>query len=237
MRLFFFTGIFAFAMGLLETIVVIYLRQLYYPQGFTFPLVEFSPFLFKVEFLREAVTVVMLLMVGILAGKSRIRSFAFFLYSFAVWDISYYVGLKWLLNWPSSFFTWDILFLITVVWVGPVLAPVLCSIAMIILAAFIIKIDDQGVRPVLTKMEWFLQVLGSVLILIAFMWDYSRLLFQGNYLSHLSTLSTDKSFHDAISNYVPLWFNWPVFGIGIVSIICSLVKMGFRFKSTKKSPE
>jgi hypothetical protein len=41
-----------------------------------------------------------------------------------LWDIFYYVGLKTLLGWPPSLFTWDVLFLIPVPWSAPVLAPV-----------------------------------------------------------------------------------------------------------------
>lgn len=228
-RLFLVTGIFAFAMGLLETIVVVYLRQLYYPRGFDFPLVEFSPFLFKIEFLREFVTVVMLVTVGILAGRTRMKSFAFFLYAFAVWDISYYIGLKFLLGWPASLLTWDILFLIPVVWVGPVLAPVICSLAMILLAVYIIRIDEKGIKPVMSKLDWSFQIAGSVIVFISFIWDYSMMLFRGNFLSRLSTLSTDKEFHAALASYVPVWFNWYLFSLGMIIILYGIVKMILRY--------
>ncbi|MHC1707782.1 MAG: hypothetical protein AB9842_09690 [Bacteroidales bacterium] len=218
-RSFLITGIFAFAMGLLETIVVVYLRELYYPQGFKFPLVEFSNFLFKVELLREAVTIIMLLMVGILAGKTMIRGFAFFLYAFAVWDISYYLGLKFLLNWPSSFFTWDILFLIPIAWVGPVIAPIICSIAMIILAYLIIRLDEKGIKPVISRFEWLLLILGSLIVFISFIWDYSVM---------LSGLSSPESIKNAIAQYVPVWFNWYLFSAGIIIILTGIGKMALR---------
>jgi hypothetical protein len=35
---FVYLGIFGIAMGALEAIVVVYLRELYYPKGFSFPL-------------------------------------------------------------------------------------------------------------------------------------------------------------------------------------------------------
>jgi hypothetical protein len=232
-HIFLFTGIFALAMGLLETIVVVYLRQIYYPAGFEFPLVEFSPFMMKVELLREAATIIMLVTVGILAGKNFNRSFAFFIYTFALWDISYYIGLKLLLNWPASLLTWDILFLIPVVWVGPVLAPVLCSLAMITLAVIIVLLENKKVKPVVSRLEWFLFITGSLVVLWSFLRDYSLLLIKGHYLSQLSTLESNQSFHQAIDNYIPSWFDWPVFCLGIVLIMLGIGRMLLRLISNK----
>lgn len=47
------TIIFSIAMGFLEAAVVVYLRQLYYPVGFTFPLQSKALPALKIEFLRE----------------------------------------------------------------------------------------------------------------------------------------------------------------------------------------
>src|SRR6201998_1661345 len=105
---------FSIAMGFLETAVVIYLRKLYYPHGFQFPLVPIDNDIAMVEFLREAATIIMLLGIGIIAGKNTSQKFGIFIYCFAVWDIFYYVFLKLLLGWPESLFTWDILFIIPV---------------------------------------------------------------------------------------------------------------------------
>ena len=127
-RTFVWLGIFSVAMAFLEAIVVVYLRQLYYPQGFDFPLSPLAPKTIAMEWLREIATIIMLVAVGAIAGKNPLQKFASFLYSFAVWDIFYYVGLKLILDWPSSLLTWDILFLFPVRWIGPVLAPVICSL-------------------------------------------------------------------------------------------------------------
>src|SRR3989339_548079 len=137
-RTFVLVTIFSIAMGLFEAIVVVYLRQLYYPQGFDFPLAAFPASRLSVEWLREACTIVMLAALGLMTGRNASGRFAFFILSFGIWDIVYYLGLKWLLNWPASLFTWDILFLIPVAWTGPVLAPVICSFTMILLAVGII---------------------------------------------------------------------------------------------------
>jgi hypothetical protein len=86
-------AVFAIAMGCLEAIVVVYLRELFYPQGFDFPLHDMPPHLILIELSREVATLVMLLMVGHLAGNTALQRFAFFAIGFAVWDIFYYVFL------------------------------------------------------------------------------------------------------------------------------------------------
>ena len=125
-------GVFAVAMGLLEAICVIYLRRL-------FPVSEWAGVLsapplerFHIEIIREASTLVMLVAVAWLAGVNLRSRIACFFYAFGFWDIFYYVGLKWLANWPGSWLEWDCLFLIPKPWYGPVLAPVLISVYFIV---------------------------------------------------------------------------------------------------------
>ena len=117
--------IFAIAMGFFESAIVIYLRQIVYPDGFSFPLQPIPESLATTEILREAFSLLMLLSVGILTGESTITRFAYFIFSFALWDIFYYIFLKLLINWPESLFTMDILFLLPVTWIGPVITPVI----------------------------------------------------------------------------------------------------------------
>src|ERR1051326_1078616 len=113
-------GIFAIAIGFLESAVVIYLRRMFYPGGFNFPLVPVDTQIAIVEFCREAATIIMLAAMGALIGKNASQRWAVFIYAFGLWDIFYYVFLKIFLDWPESVFNWDILFLIPVPWVGPV---------------------------------------------------------------------------------------------------------------------
>lgn len=242
-KTFIVVAIFASAMGLLETIVVVYLRQLYYPQGFDFPLAVFSPDMLGIELLREAATLVMLISVGMMAGRTGIQRFAWFLYSFAIWDIMYYAGLKWLLDWPSSFLTWDVLFLIPVTWVGPVLAPLICSVSMIILSWCMLYFRERGLKPTVEKLEWTLLILGALLIFSSFIRDYFLLLTQGGYLSRLSKLANDADFQRLMSTYKPSWFNWYLFGVGELVILAGILLMILRYRgkiraiSLAKQPE
>ncbi|MDQ3016493.1 MAG: hypothetical protein M3R25_07230 [Bacteroidota bacterium] len=119
-KLIIYVIVFAIAMGFMESAIVIYLRELFYPEGFRFPLIPIPHRLAVVEILREAVTVIMLICVGYFAGRNKVQRFAFFGLAFAIWDLFYYIFLYAFLGWPESIFTCDILFLIPVPWVGPV---------------------------------------------------------------------------------------------------------------------
>jgi len=131
----FWLAAYALAMGYLESAVVVYLRLLYYPQGFVVGGVVLPPYTLRVEMVREAATIIMIGAVSLLsAGRLWRNGIAAFLYIFGIWDISYYIFLKILLGWPESLMTTDVYFLIPVPWVGPVVVPVLCSIAIILLS-------------------------------------------------------------------------------------------------------
>ena len=228
-------GIFSIAMGALESIVVIYLRQIYYPQGFDFPLTLFSPPMLSMEWLREAATIVMLAAVGIIAGKNNLQKFAYFLYSFAIWDIFYYVWLKILLNWPSSFLTWDVLFLIPIPWTGPVLAPVIASLTMILLGGTIIYLQGKGFAVKLNLFEWGLTFAGAFIILCSFLWDYSQVIIQW-YLLDFKDRGNACHLFELISSYTPIHYHWSLFILGEIFILCALVLMIRRTKSQTPCP-
>lgn len=161
--------IFGVAMGFLEAIVVVYLRALYYPQGFGFPMAAMPPAIYVAELVRELCTIVMLGSVAFLAGRSGLQRFAVFLFSFVVWDVAYYAGLKLFLDWPGSVHEWDVLFLIPLPWFGPVLSPLLYCTAMLAVAWAALRLDDAGRS--LTRGTLLLLALSTVLVLAAFMAD------------------------------------------------------------------
>jgi hypothetical protein len=229
----FFLTIFSIAMGFLEAIVVVYLRQLYYPEGFGFPLREAIWEGLSLEYLREILTIVMLLTVSILAGRTKYERFSYFLYCFGVWDIFYYVWLKVLLNWPSSLFTWDVLFLIPVVWIAPVLAPIVCAATLIIFSGFMLYYQNKG-HPVRMKaLEWLFMSLGALVILFTFLWDFSKIIIQGSFLSRFLSLATDPHFKNIVTGYVPGTYHWTFFILGELSILCSLAIFVNRMRSTR----
>ena len=157
-RLFLWLTLFSIAMGFFESAVVVYLRAIYYPNGFNFPLINMNPAIAITELGREAATIVMLAGIGIVAGKNNTQRFAWFLYCFAIWDIFYYVFLKVLLNWPESLFTWDILFLIPLPWVGPVICPCIISLSMILLSVILVYFNDKNpITTIATELKRILR--------------------------------------------------------------------------------
>lgn len=155
--------VFAAAMGYVEAAVVVYLRALFNIVG-EYQVIQHDPSdvlialpfftllqphnLFAIlpdskilgtDLLREIATIVMLLTFGWLVGETIKRKIAIFLYTFAVWDISYYVFLYLILGWPSSVKAMDVLFLVPVPWVAPVFLPVTISMMMIAVSLFLLK--------------------------------------------------------------------------------------------------
>jgi hypothetical protein len=164
-------SLFAAAFAFVESSVVVYLRQLFYPTGFAFPLKPMPSWLVMVELAREFATLVMLLTVGMIAGKSSWQRFSYFMVGFGVWDIFYYIWLKLLLDWPASLADWDILFLIPLPWIGPVLAPVLVSLVMIAGAVLIIRRGGENGQFRPRRSAIILSLLGSGIILSSFLLD------------------------------------------------------------------
>ncbi len=175
---------FAFTMANVETMIVVYLRRLYYPEGFQFPLVIIDVPTFLLELAREAATVVMLATFGIAAGRTKVGRFGYFMICFGLWDIFYYVWLKIILNWPASLLTWDVLFLIPVPWIGPVIAPVSVACTLIGMGVVVLVLEARGpVRPA-GKAVWSAQVMAAAIIIYSFTIDvWPRLDADGTLLS------------------------------------------------------
>jgi hypothetical protein len=76
MKKLFVITLFAIAMGFLESAVVIYLRELYYPNGFDFPLNSMNGAIVTTELWRELATIIMLFSIGYLASHQSQKRFA-----------------------------------------------------------------------------------------------------------------------------------------------------------------
>jgi hypothetical protein len=165
--------VFGIAFAYIEAAVVVYLRTIFHPDGFTFPLTDFGidPLwkpLLVTEIGREAATLVLVLTGAWLFGKNRHQRFAYFAIIFAVWDIFYYIWLKVLINWPGSLMDWDILFLIPVPWAGPVFAPVLVSSTLLLFAAIILYKDSCAKAPKVTLIEWLGFIFAGFVVVVSF---------------------------------------------------------------------
>jgi hypothetical protein len=171
-------SIFSIAMAFVESAVVAYLRAIYYPEGFSFPLTHAIDGLIRTELLREAATIFMLFSISILAARKLWERFAYFLLCFSVWDIFYYVWLKALLDWPATLYEWDVLFLIPIPWIGPVIAPVSVSLLMVLFSLLIIYAFKRGYDFRSTLVSIILALSGCAVILFSFMRDTGATLHQ-----------------------------------------------------------
>jgi hypothetical protein len=207
--------LFSIAMGYLESAVVVYLREIYYPGGFSFPLVPVNEKDIIVELGREAATIIMLLGIGILSGNTKAQRFAFFLMAFGIWDIFYYVFLKLLLGWPAGLMDWDILFLIPLPWVGPVWAPCLLSLTMIFLAAVILKTEQRHKVLAFYFHTWIWWLAGSLIVIFSFCIDT---------LGHLADFKPGSP-----SVYVPLHYDWWLFILGELILLLGIFRL-YRFR-------
>jgi hypothetical protein len=133
----------ALALGWFEGAVVVYLRALYYPQGFGFPLAVMSARLLGVEIVREACSILLLAAAASLASVQLAGRIGAFLLLFGVWDLTYYGVLKLVLGWPDSLGTWDLLFLIPLPWVGPVWAPVTVAALFVVGGTYLLSTVDR----------------------------------------------------------------------------------------------
>jgi len=188
-------------MAYLESAVVVYLRAIYYPSGFEFPLVAMPGPMVALEIGREAATVVMLLAVAMLLGRDGWERFFVFSIAFGVWDIFYYVFLWVFLRWPQSLLTWDVLFLIPVPWLGPVLAPVIVSLALITSSVWLWRLKLEGHPLMFSRRLWSLAILGGGLVLMSFMVD----------------------FQSAVALTLPAPFRWDIFGAGMALALGALL--------------
>lgn len=123
--------IFGIAFGHLEGVVVYYLRLIL---SGSLPLQNWTNSLLFIEQTREVATVVMLVAFAWIIGKTKLERLAMFLWTFAVWDLFYYLSLYIMLGWPSSLSTIDVLFLIPVPWIAPIWVPVAVMILFLIIS-------------------------------------------------------------------------------------------------------
>jgi hypothetical protein len=186
-------AIFSIAFAYIEAAVVVYLRQIFHPNGFVFPLTafgaeNFNKTIFLTELGREAATLALIFTAAVLFGRNRQQRAAYFMIIFALWDIFYYVWLKVLINWPASLMDWDILFLIPLTWASPVLAPILVSVVLILFALVILWLDarNSSIKPGLIGWGIFA---GAALLLVAVFCSAGRFAGQADYRAHFSWLA------------------------------------------------
>ena len=229
-RTFLWVTIYGVAMGVLEAAVVIYIRRLYFPNGFQFPLWVAETDIAIIELWREMATIVMLAAVGAIAGRNRGERFAYFVYAFGVWDLVYYAFLKLALGWPASPLTWDILFLLPVPWVGPMLTPCILALTMIAFGITVVRFTSDGVEVDMLHRERVLLWLGAVVVILSFTLDWAR--FEGPTI--LQNIATHRALLYRVGGFVPVHFPWWIFVLGEGMIIAAFVQFHMRLSARKR---
>jgi len=219
---------YAVAMAWVESAVVFYLRTMVHRldpyQPDPLPLIGG---LGPVELVREAATLIMLLAVGLLAGRAWRTRLAYAAFAFGVWDLFYYLFLKVICGWPHSLLDWDILFLLPLPWWGPVLAPLCIALLMILWGALASR--EEETLPVLAAPSsrarteepiprghvrewtpWGLNALGICLALSVFMADAFRVSGQGV---------------EVVRKALPRHFHWPLFCLALALMAAPILSL------------
>ncbi|MBD3223087.1 MAG: hypothetical protein GF313_00040 [Caldithrix sp.] len=204
-------SIFAIAMAYLESAIVAYLRALYYPDGFEFPLHIIVDQYGFIEIGREAATLIMLWFAARMASSYFKERFTLFVFLFGVWDLFYYFWLKVFLNWPTSWLEWDILFLIPAPWTSPWLAPALVSVGFVVTAFIVITRLNEFPEYIFSRTEWLLEVAAALIILGSFFWEV----------------------FDVMAGEVPEYYPWWLFFIGYALAISVFIRRLRLNKQTK----
>lgn len=133
-------ALFGIAMAHLEGVVVVYLRKalgMLDSESNRESLEKIAPSYLKIEMTREAATIIMLVVIAYLVGSTWLERGIFFLWTFAFWDLFYYLSLYILIKWPPTLKTIDVLFLIPKPWIAPVWFPIGVSSITITVIAFL----------------------------------------------------------------------------------------------------
>ncbi len=135
-------ALFSIAMAHIEGVVVVYLRKalgVLESESNKVTLEKFPKHYIIIEQTREIATIVMLVTLALLVGTSWLDKLMVFLWTFAIWDLFYYVSLYLVIKWPPKFTTTDVLFLIPKPWIAPVWVPIsISSIVIIIILIFLL---------------------------------------------------------------------------------------------------
>lgn len=146
------SAVFAIAFAFVESSVVVYLRKIFetvFEVSKSFDQENFQLAvkggyfgnILTIEVAREVATMVMLASVAFFGARGKLERWAIFLWSFAFWDIFYYVWLWVSIGWPASLLDKDLLFLIPTPWYSQVWFPI--GISLLIILAVIFGIERE----------------------------------------------------------------------------------------------
>jgi hypothetical protein len=210
---------FAIAMAWIESATVYYLRTMVDRiEPYQHNPLPIQGNLGAVELAREAATLVMLVTVGALAGRTLQTRLGYTAIAFGAWDVFYYVFLRIMTGWPRSILDWDVLFLLPLPWWGPVLAPVSIALLMIVWGTLVSQRHRDGAEIPTTATTWWLTSFGITLALYVFMADALASLPHGI---------------DATRLVLPKTFNWLVFVVALALMSAPVAQLAWRTQARR----
>ena len=209
--------LFGIAMAWMEAATVVYLRMLVGRVN-PYQAMPLPPhqMLGNTELVREIATLVMLFAVCWLAGRDWRTRLSYSLIAFGVCDIFYYVFMAVIVGWPRSLLDWDVLFLIPLPWWGPVLAPAIIALLMIIGGTMVTV--GQPLWP--RRQAIWIGALGIVVALVVFMETAIRALPGGE---------------EALRYALPTRFNWPLFTVACVLMTVTIGDLVWQKRTAIRS--
>lgn len=192
-------ALFAMAMAWMESAVVFYLHSLSERlEPSLRQAVPQLPHLGFTEAVREAATLLMICAIGWLAGRTWRSRCGYAAVAFGLWDIFYYIFLKVIMDWPRTLQDWDVLFLLPLPWWGPVIAPMLIALLMVLWGT-LASLPAPRDPPFRAEWQaWALNLTGIAIALYVFM---------------------EHALHAGLRVAMtrpPVRFNWPLFALALV---------------------
>lgn len=138
MEKFLLLALFGIAMAYLEGVVVVYLRKalgIIESESNIVSLENFPKRYIFIERTREVATILLIIILSLLVGETWLEKIVVFFWTFAFWDLFYYLSLFLLIKWPPNLTTVDVLFLMPRPWIAPVWVPIGISLITVIIIA------------------------------------------------------------------------------------------------------
>jgi hypothetical protein len=197
-------------MAYIESAVVVYLRAMYGIEDLLRDIPLLTDLYTAIEIGREAVTLIILVVIGWIAGRRWQDRVGYSLFAFGLWDIFYYIWLVIFIGWPRSLLDWDLLFLIPLPWWGPVLSPLLIAVMMAIGGGIAVLKAEREQKLRFTLIDLIVIAFSTLLALYVFMKDALHALPGGI---------------EALSRVRPSGFSWPLFLISLTGMALFLLRI------------
>jgi hypothetical protein len=121
-------SVFALGMAFAEAATVVFLKRLYFPDGWAAPFHPIPPDALRLEQGRELATLAAIAAVAFAGRPGAREGIARALWIGGLWDLAYYGCLRAITPFPATLADLDVVFLVPSAWILPVWVPVAASL-------------------------------------------------------------------------------------------------------------